>query len=518
MSNPSRSSTLLRSLASNWLGLAAGIVISFFLSPFVVNKLGATWYGVWAVAAQFVGYLYLMDFGVRESVVRYTSKYAARRNAKALNHVLSTALLAYGVITLLACAVVAIAVWRMPHWFSLDRSLWHDGRIAMAFTGLTIAMTFLLNVFTGVVIGLKRWEISNAIGIVLNLVRAALIVYFLHGGHGIIALAAVQFFVSILGGAANVLVARGLLRSASLDWRFTWVGIRQHTAIGRRLLGYGFYVIVNNVGEKVISATDAIVVGIFLPIQAVAYYAVAGSLISYLTNLLASSAAIFNPLASELHSQRNKRGVTAAFYLGVKICAVVTLPVVATFVILGQQFIGLWMGPEFAVPSSEVLAILAVAVFVASPKYVFSSVLYGMSRHHIIALLRLAEAVVNLALSIVLVRIMGLAGVALGTAIPSVIIGVLVLPGIAGRVAGIGLPKFFEHAYLRPLAAITPFAAAAIWVRVEWPASDLLGFFARVFGLLLLYVPCAFALVLSRDERRIVMERIGLGRKRRDRS
>ena len=77
-----RESTLLRSLASSWLGLAVGIVVSFFLSPFVVNKLGSTWYGVWAVASQFVGYLYLMDFGVRESVVRYTSKYAARRNPR----------------------------------------------------------------------------------------------------------------------------------------------------------------------------------------------------------------------------------------------------------------------------------------------------------------------------------------------------------------------------------------------------------------------------------------------------
>ena len=510
MSNSGRGSALLRSLASSWLALAVGIVISFFLSPFVVNKLGATWYGVWAVASQFVGYLYLMDFGVRESVVRYTSKYAARRNAKALNHVLSTALLAYGIITTLAFAVVAIAVWGMPHWFNLDPSLWRDGRIAMAFTGLTIALTFLLNVFTGVVIGLKRWEISNAVGIVLNVLRAGLIVYFLQRGHGIVALAAVQFVVATLGGAINVLIALGLLRRASLDFGFTWLSVRQHLAIGRRILGYGFYVIVNNVGEKIISATDAIVVGIFMPIQAVAYYAVAGSLIGYLTSLLSTSAAIFNPLASELHSVRNSVGVTAAFYLGVKICALITLPVVATFVILGEQFIGLWMGPEFSVPSAQVLMILAVAVFFASPKYVFSSVLYGMSRHRIIALLRIGEAVANLGLSIVLVRAMGLAGVALGTAIPSMIIGVLVLPAIAGRAVGVTLAQFYVRAYLRPLIAVAPFVAAALWVRSELPASNLLEFFLSVSGLLLIYVPCAFAVVLSGDERRIILGRIGL--------
>jgi O-antigen/teichoic acid export membrane protein len=503
---------LLRSLASSWLGLAVGIVVSFFLSPFVVNKLGSTWYGVWAVASQFVGYLYLMDFGVRESVVRYTSKYAARRNSTALNHVLSTSLLAYAVITMLALLVVAVAVWGLPHWFSLEPALWRDGRIAMAFTGLTIALTFLLNVFTGVVIGLKRWEISNAVGVVLNLLRAGLIVYFLLRGHGIVALAAVQFFVAVLGGAINVFIALGLLRRASLSFRFTLLRPHQYLSLGRRILGYGFYVIVNNVGEKIISATDAIVVGIFMPIQAVAYFAVAGSLIGYLTNLLSTSAAIFNPLASELHSLRQKAGVTAAFYLGVKVCGLITLPVVATFVILGEEFIGLWMGPEFSGPSSVVLTVLAVATFVASPKYVFSSVLYGMSRHRIIALLRIGEAVANLGLSILLVQNMGLAGVALGTAIPSVIVAVFVLPVIAGRAVGITLPQFYEHAFVRPLVAIAPFAAAAFWVRAEYPASDLLGFFLRIFALLFIYVPCAFAVVLNREERQIILERIGLTR------
>jgi hypothetical protein len=37
MSKPARAG---RSLLSNWMALFIGIVISFFLSPYVVNKLG----------------------------------------------------------------------------------------------------------------------------------------------------------------------------------------------------------------------------------------------------------------------------------------------------------------------------------------------------------------------------------------------------------------------------------------------------------------------------------------------
>lgn len=504
----SRGSTLLRSLASSWLGLAVGVVVSFFLSPFVVNKLGAAWYGVWAIAAQFVGYLYLMDFGVRESVIRYTSKYVARRNGNALNRVLSAALAIYGVITVLALIVTGMAVWGLPHWFSLEPEFWRDGRIAMAFTGLTIAQTFFFNVFNGVVLGLKRWELTNALGIGLNLLRASLIVVSLLGGGSIVAVAAVTFAVALLGGIINAFIALRLLREVSLPFSYVALRPRHLVALGRRILGYGFYVIVNNVGEKIITATDAIVAGIFLPIQSVTYLAIAGSLVGYLRALLGTSAQIFNPLASELHTLREGSKLTAAFLLGVKICTLITAPIAASFVILGEEFIGLWMGPEFAGPSSPVLTVLALAAFFSAPQYVFSSVLYGMSRHRVIALLRIAEAAANLLLSIVLVKTIGLVGIALGTAIPSAIVVMLVLPVIAGRTVGVGVLQFYENAYVRPILATVPFAAAAIWLADAHPAANLLAFFLQIGALVLLFVPCAFIVALNSTERALLLKRL----------
>ena len=68
---------IVRNLFSNWAGLLINIVVSFFLAPFVVHKLGNTYYGIWAVVGQFTGYLYLLDFGIRESIIRYASRHRA---------------------------------------------------------------------------------------------------------------------------------------------------------------------------------------------------------------------------------------------------------------------------------------------------------------------------------------------------------------------------------------------------------------------------------------------------------
>src|SRR5580765_5542459 len=57
----------LRSLVTNWVGYAANVVVAFFLSPFIVHTLGDSGYGVWSLLMSIVGYVGLIDLGVRVS-------------------------------------------------------------------------------------------------------------------------------------------------------------------------------------------------------------------------------------------------------------------------------------------------------------------------------------------------------------------------------------------------------------------------------------------------------------------
>jgi O-antigen/teichoic acid export membrane protein len=504
-----RGPSLLRSLASSWLGLAAGIGIAFFLSPFVVNKLGAAWYGVWAIAAQFTGYLYLLDFGVRESVIRYTSKYAARQQPAQLNRVLTAALMIYTGITVVAVAGIVIFVWGVPHWLSLPQQYWTDTRYAMFFTGLTIAQTFVFNVFSGVVSGLRRWDIGNAMGVVINLVRAALLVLFLQAGYGIVAVAAIQFGVALGAGIATTVVAFTLLNRVGMPFRLVSLSRRRFRKMSGSIFGYGTYVIINNVGEKLIGATDAIVVGIFLSVEAVAHFAIAGSLVGYLKAILGTTAQVFNPLASHLRTARQSEELRHALLLGVAINVLIALPVTTTFVLLGQQFIALWMGNDFAGPAGPVLAVLAVTAVLTAPQSVVSSVLYGISRHRTIALLRITEAAANLVLSVAFVKAIGLVGVALGTAVPSAVIVLLVLPAQVCPMLGIRLGDYYERAYLRPLLAALPFALGAYWLRTMAMPQSLPAFLASIAALTMLYLPCALVIGFTAPERDLILRRYG---------
>jgi O-antigen/teichoic acid export membrane protein len=492
---------LIRNITSNWAALGVNLVVSFFLAPFVVHALGNTYYGIWAVIMQFTGYLYLLDFGVRDSVIRYTAKLQATRRTRSLNRTLTAALMLYAPITVIAIAASAAAAFALPHVFGIEPEKVNETRLVTLLVGLTIAQTFLFNVFTGVLLGFQRFDLNNLVGVVTALLRAGLIVVFLSMDFRIVALAAIQLGITLCQGVLWVYLASMLLRRNGMALKLEKLGWRRFSAIGKRLFGFSIYVFINNVGQKVTVASDAVVIGLFMPVAAVTYYAIAGNLIGYLRQLVRTTAQVFSPMTSHHAALREMDMVRSGLTAGSKLLLTVTVPVVGAYVFMGREFIGLWMGAEYMQKAGDVLIILAATQLLSAPHQTMSNVLYGLSRHRVLAYLRIGEAVVNLVLSIILIHYLGLVGVALGTAIPHTLLVFVILPAITARIVGMSLTSYAGQVYVRPLLAAIPYCAGAYWFNAYLPAGSLLTFFAQVALLCSGYVALCYALVLNPNER-----------------
>ena len=83
---------IARSVLSNWFAMAAMMGVAFFLSPFIVHRLGNVVYGVWVLATSSVSYFGLLDLGLRNSVTRFVSKGHTTGDHEGASEVLSAAL------------------------------------------------------------------------------------------------------------------------------------------------------------------------------------------------------------------------------------------------------------------------------------------------------------------------------------------------------------------------------------------------------------------------------------------
>ena len=79
-----------RNILTNWTGFAVHVMVTLAMTPFIINSLGATVYGIWALINGITGYYGLFDLGIRAGLTQYIARYLARGELDNVNATAST--------------------------------------------------------------------------------------------------------------------------------------------------------------------------------------------------------------------------------------------------------------------------------------------------------------------------------------------------------------------------------------------------------------------------------------------
>lgn len=485
----------IRNVAANWGGFAFSILVTFFLSPFVVRHLGNGSYGVWTLIGSLTGYLGLLDMGVRGAVTRYVARFHAQADHRQANETASSAMMIFSSAGLLAIlisvALGALALNRLH----VPEDLQAQARIVLLIAGITVAISLVGGVFGGILVALHRFDLVNLIEVITSGLRALVIVFALRGGSGIAALALIQLGAGLLSALANaVLVAR---LYPELRIRPSYAN-RPHLKL---IFSFSVYSFLLQIFAYLILYTDSVVIAAFLPVNFVTFFAIAGNLITYARGLTRGISSTVTPLASRLEAAGDFAGLRRTALTSACYSTALMMPIGLTFLIRGSSFIGLWMGPEYATLSGGVLWILAwMAIFSSGPGAGWA-VVQGIGKHKALVPVYLLEALANLVLSIVLVRTMGVLGVAWGSTIPNLIVCFFFWPWYMRRTLQIPVRQYVTSTWILPLLAMAPFALGAYFFERMLPPPKLLIFFAQIAATLPLALVGFWYVCVPREER-----------------
>ncbi|MGQ0702391.1 MAG: oligosaccharide flippase family protein [Gemmatimonadales bacterium] len=494
---------VVRNVLSNWGTFAVFAVTNFFLSPFIVRQLGDSLYGIWAIIGSLVGYLGLLDLGVRGAVTRYMARYAALHEVGAANRLTSSALFLFTITSTAAVIGAAGFAGVAPYVLRIDPTHVGEARIALFLAGGVVATSLLAGVFGGILAGLHRWTQLNGLEVALEGLRVTAIVASLSRGGGIIALALIQLGI----GALRLVVYPALARRAFPEVRLRLASVNWETI--RMIASFGAYAMLLHASGMLIFASDTIVIGAMLPVSAVTFFVIGSNLIEYTRRIVSGISQPLTPLTSATDAVSEPEAVARLYRQSARLATLIVAPILVTFVLRGGTFIGLWMGESYRVTSGAVLAILAIVTFFGASQAMLVVTLLGLSRHRILLPLFIGEGIANLALSVALARPYGVVGVALGTMIPRLIVTMVFGPRIAQRQLGVPIARFARDAWLRPGLAMAGFAGGSFLVEQFWPTGSLMVFFAQVALIFPLGAAGAWYLAVEEDERVWVRRRIG---------
>lgn len=474
---------LLRNVFSNWTCYAASLIVNFFISPFVVHHLGNTGYGVWTLIVSLTGYLGLLDFGVRGAVTRYVAKFHTTEEDQDASLVASSGMLIFSAAGLLAITIATgLAVFAVAH-FRIPTEYQAAARIVLVLTGANIAASLLGGVFGGIIVGLQRFDLVNGVDILGTGLRALCIVLALRSGRGLITLACIQLAITVARGTANFIISHKLYPTLKLSFS------NADRAHSRLIFSFSAYMFLIQIGADLIYYTDTVVIGAFLPVAMITFFMIAGNLLEYTRAMLTGISHTVSPYASQLEAKGDHAGLQHALLTSCRFGSAVACPILITFMIRGGTFIGLWMGPQYVSLSGLVLRILSLMTFFSAGTYQAGSIMLGISKHKPLVLVRMGEGIWNLALSILLVKRLGIVGVAWGTTIPGIAFCLLFWPWYVQRTLNIHPLRYVVSTWVRPWLSLVPFALLTYAVERTWSSPNLLVFFSQVA----LVIPVALA-------------------------
>lgn len=443
-----------KNIGSNWFAMAVNLAVGFFLSPFILHRLGDDAFGLWILIFSLTGYYGLFDFGIRSSIVKYVSEFVARHDEDQLARIVSTALFSYGCLALALMLVTGLGSWYVDSIFHIPFPYVRTARLLLLMVGTAVALGFPLSVFAGILEGLQKFYRLYLTQAVATGVRAGLIVLALTHGRGLLTIA----FITVIVPLGSYLVYAGMVRRAlplQLGAKFI-----ERSAF-RRIVSYGSVSFIVLVAGKLRFGTDAAIIGVFLSASAITFFSIGSKLVDYATELVDGMAEIFLPMSSHFDAVGDLDRLRQVFVLGNRVCGLVMFPICAGLIVLGSSLIEVWVGPKY-LSSYWILLLLLVPRSLLRAQAASIRVLFGMARHRTLAFVFVIEGAANLALSILLIRPWGIVGDAVGTAIPLLCTSLLFLPVHLCRTLTISLRTFLRQAYLLPLTLCAPMVGALL--------------------------------------------------------
>ena len=481
------------------VALMINLVIGFTLMPFVIHSLGDRYYGYWALISIIMGYYGLFDMGIVSSVQFHVAKSVGAGDHEKRNRIINTTLMVFLALSTLIAAVTVILVYNL-NLFIKDPAELELIQKCLLIMGIGFALEFPFRVFLGVASAYLRFDAISLANIITVVTRALMIVYFLKGGHGLLALTIITFSMNVMMHASHYFIARYLTDGFKLSAKYV------EPSLLKEILGYSVYRFVEKVAEQLKNYFSYFIVSMFLGVALVTKYAIISRLSMYSINLTIAIFGLLAPVFSLYLGKKQDDEIKSTYTLGIKFSIAISAIMMSDLLFYGKDFIRTWVGQNYTDVYLP-FAILLVGTYSYISQFPGISYMQGVAKNRFLALITILEAGISIGLCLLLVQSFGLLGIAIGFSIPVIVIRIFVQPIYITGLLQVSFVKYFVEIFLKGtlLAGLGIFVPYAVFFRKLNYGSLALVLLIMVVQVLIT-LPVLYYLYFKRDERQLIKD------------
>lgn len=334
--------------------LALSNLVALLYTPYMLRMMGQSEYGLYSIVASVMAYLTVLDFGLGNTIVRYTAKYRAEGKSEQLYSMFGMFVLIYSVIGLIAMGMGIGLYFNIESLYSaaLTPEELRKVQVMILLMTFNLTFTFPFSIFNSVITAYENFIYQRLLRMGYIIFNTTIMIVLLEMGYRAIGMVALMTVLNVITQILNFLYCRYKIKI-----KIHFKGFQKD--LFREIAGYSFYIFLGVIVDRLYWSSGQLILGATIGTAAVAVFAVAIQLQQMYRNFSTAIPGVFLPKITAMSTRESSdKEISDLFIRTGRIQFTILSIILFGFILFGQQFVVLWAGPDYA--ETYIIALLLI--------------------------------------------------------------------------------------------------------------------------------------------------------------
>lgn len=466
----------------SYLSLFLGNIISILYTPIMLRLLGQSEYGLFTLSNSVIGYLGILEFGLGNTIIRYTAKYRANNDKEGEYNLNGMFIIVYSIISMIVFIAGYILVKNSNYIFSKSLSI-NELKTVKSLLGLMVfnmGISIPFGIFSSIVSAYERFTFQKILGICRVILNPLIMLPLLFIGYKSVVMTIASTILNVLFILINVFYCFKILNVKIKFNRFDMT-------LFKDIFNYSFFIFLNMIVDKIYWGTDQMILGVISGTTIVAIYSIGATFNSYYMSFSTAISSVFLPRITQMVTKNASDKELSEIFIKIgRVQYIILSFILCGFILIGKEFISIWAGLGYE-SSYYIALVVMVPLTVPLIQNLGITILQAKNMHKFRSNLYLIIAFINLVISIPLAKIFGGIGCAIGSGVCFFIGNALIINIYYYKKINLDIPRFWKN-----------IVSISIPVIISLLLSNFINLFISITGMIGLIIKgILFALVFS---------------------
>lgn len=387
----------------SYLSIVLNILIGLIYTPWMISQIGQNQYGLYTLANSLIS-LFILDFGLGATTTRYLSKLHAEGDEEGVNNFLGVVYKLYAIIDSVILIVFILIYFMIDIIYTkLTPEELEQFKVVYIIAAGFSVVNFPFVTLNGIMTAYEKFIPLKLADVIYRLSLTILMIVALLMGYGLYALVVVHAFVGLLLIIYKLIV---IYRKTPIKINFKY----NNKDLYKEIFSFSLWSTVAALSQRLIFSITPSILGSLVGAASVAVFGIVTTIEGYVYMITNAINGLFMPRIARIYSKEDANQNISSLLLKVgRFQYGLEGLIIAVFIVLGKDFITLWMGEEYIDAYYGILLVLIPGIFFNSLNIANTA---AVMKKHVrnYASVIFMTGLINVVLSLVFSRIWGMIG------------------------------------------------------------------------------------------------------------